>query len=297
MGKTGTIVEFSDMFFEDDFKIDTSKISNTISIPVSLPVLSIDELTILYMGKIYFAYDDIKPEDKNHIKIYTKTLALRDGGSTKKYEEEYFKNNAALIDKLKKDFMNKVVIPDSNIPASVAANIAKSIGEELKRKILAHYDPIIKSLEKSLTEFPEHKKGSLTMLKDDSLLNKYFTLSRRSLILEDRVYTLLTFKEYLVKFEESIEPKFYESTTKLLESKNLTPEEFTKYLDDNSDNIHPKAFPRIKNKIRHSDRSSRLFLDGIYWIPEYYGNISAIVDSYKSMIEMKIKVESTGLRL
>ena len=188
------------------------------------------------------------------------------------------------------------------MPVNIAGTLSASIGAELKNKIMQEYAPLIKSLEKKSTDSPLSGKESMIMLNDDSLFNKYLACSKRSLILEDRLYVLSTFGEYLSKFQKSMEPKFYIQIKKILDGTSTTssptpstPEDFSKFLTDNSDKINPKALPLMRNKIWHSMRSSKLFLDAVYWIPEYVSNLNDWKSSYEKLIEMKIKLDATGL--
>ena len=70
----------------------------------------------------------------------------------------------------------------------------------------------------------------------------------------------------------------------------MTPEEVSKELTDNRDKVHPWGFPFIRNKIWYNDKSFKILLDGIYWIPKFVSTSKNAEERYKNAIEMKIKI-------
>jgi hypothetical protein len=110
------------------------------------------------------------------------------------------------------------------------------------------------------------------------------------LLLDGKVYRLLTIPDYISKFQGSFEPKFYKDVQ--CKSGSATPEETAQLLTNNSDKIHRKALPLVRNKIWHSDKSFKLQVDGTYLIPEFEGKLSNLAAMYQKWLELKIKIDA-----
>jgi hypothetical protein len=257
----GRVIRPGNIFFKDDIKIIEPEIGRSLNIPKPL-IFSEDELQIFYNGEVYALSET--PVNEDYIKVYTRIFGLKKTDSFKKKEESYFSDNARSIEKLKEGFIEKVINGISVLDGKLQTSIPSSIASELVKKINEHYDS---------------KKGP----------NKTAGFEK-ILLLDEKIYDLLTLPEFVAKFENSFEKNCY---AKVLEKcKTESPEEISQMLLASKDKIHRKALPLVRNKIWHSNRSFKLFLGGTYFIPEYQGNRQALKDKYIESLERKIKVDS-----
>jgi len=285
MSKT-KVVQGGDMFFKDDIRIDDTNITSTLSLP-DTPIFSRDELRIMYNGHIFVATKTSTPNAQ--IKVYTLEFGLKEAKSPKEKEDKYFSDNSNLIDKIKSDFIKKCVrgisiLDDDKHPLKGA--LGTQIGSELVERVVKEYDSKISP--RAYT--PPPGKGLITKLSDGSILNSYMNDCERVLLLDGKAYDLETIPEYISIFKNSFKPSFYKEVKKKCAS--ASPEEIYQFLTDNSDKIHRKALPYVRNKIWYSNRSFKLLLDETYWIPQFRGKVDDLVSKYQKLIERKIKIDA-----
>jgi len=277
------VIRGSNMFFEDDIKIIDAELDSSLNLP-ALSVFSRDELQILYNGRVFIAS---KSPSKDRMKVYTLTFGLEETDSPKIQEDKYFSDNSAQISKIKGAFLEKVVngisiLDDKN---SGKGKISPQLSEELANRIAKRYSGIAKLPSQSCAG-----KGLITKLNDSSVFNSEIPGYERAMILDKKIYDLITIQEYVEIFKSSVEPNFY---TKLHGScKTQAPEEISKLITDNKDKIHRKVLPQIRNKIWHSKRSSEICLDGAYWLPGYRGSLNDMNAVYQKLLEKKVKIDA-----
>lgn len=278
------VVQGGDMFFKDDIKIDDTKIASKLSLP-DLPIFSRDELQVIYNGRIFVATKNSTPDAQ--IKVYTLDFGLEETKPPKEQEEKYFSSKP--VNELKEDFIKKCikgisVLGDDKYPLKDA--LGTQIGSELIERIEKEYDSKISPANPT----PPPGKSLITKLSDGSVFNSYMKDCERILIIDRKVYNLQTIPEYLSIFQQSFKPTFYQEVKKKCAS--ATPEEIHKLLTDNSDKLHRKAFQYVRNKIWYNNRSFKLLLDGIYWIPQFRGKVDSLVSEYQTLIERQIKIDA-----
>lgn len=278
MGKK--VVQGGELLFKEDIKIDEEVVRMQLSIPSKIPIFSADEMQVFYNGHIFTLTKNSSKDAM--IKVYTIEYGLNEEKSPKLQEDEYFKTNTTEVSKVKEEFLKKAVIgmPDSCSDKSLEKQACSTLVEKINHA----YD---------LTEHP-HKappgKGLIPKLYDDSIFNTYVGDFERAVLLDGKVYRLETIQEYLSMFQKAIEPKFYKELEK--KSALMTPEEVFKELTDNRHKVHPWGFPFIRNKIWYNEKSFKIFLDGIYWIPKFVNTSKNAEERYRSAIEMKIKTDA-----
>lgn len=270
------VIKPGDILFEDDVKIIEKEVEKPLAIPAPLPVISRDEMQILYNGRVFVATKE--HTDSGIIKVYTLLFSLQEVETPKAQEEQYFAANAKSIEKLKQDFISRTLSGTSGARMNQA-------GKELEKRIRKAYESSA-----VLPEQVQAGKGLLGKLTDSVLSG--ITGFERVMLLDAKIYNLITIPEYLSVFEKSFEPAFFK---KLLEAaKTHTPEEISEMILKNSDKVHRKVLPQARNKIWHSDKSSKLYLDGTYFIPEIRGSLTELEAAYRTRIEEGIKIDAAG---
>jgi len=278
------VVAGDTMFFKDDIQIIDAELAVSLAIPSEIPIFSRDELQILYNGHIFVATKD-KTNDRE-IKIYTQTYGLKEIESPKEQEDKYFLDYKTLIDKLKSDFIDRTVNGISIINSNSKDILPIQLSSELVERITNEYG--------SFTQAKKYHsppgKDVITKNNDGSIFNSYIHGYERVLLLDGKVYNLSTMPEYISIFQRSFEKEFYKEIQK--KAYSATPEEVAKLLNNNSEKVHRKALPAVCNKIWHSNRSFKLLLDGIYWIPMYKEKVDNIIPVYEKLLERQIKIDA-----
>ncbi|VVB78016.1 Uncharacterised protein [uncultured archaeon] len=277
------VIRGGNMFFEDDIKIIDAEIDSSLNIPEP-PVFSRDCLQIIYNGHIFVASKN--PVQDKRIKVYTRVFGLDEIESPKIQEDRYFSENLDKITKVKQDFIERVVNGITDLGSTGAkVRASNQLGQELIERINKVYEKMIKPNAQSIVG-----KGLVTKLDDGSIFNSEMQGSERILVLDKKVYDLLTIPEYISIFEGSFDPDFYKKIQKL--SGNASPKDISDMITANKDKVHRKALPMVRNKIYHSERSAELFLDDLYWIPRYRETTNTLEKTYQKLIEKNIKVEA-----
>jgi len=283
--KKNKVVEMTPMFFKDDIKILDSELVAPLAIPPSIPIFSRDELLILYNGHIFVAIHDSKQQ--HTIKVYTQTYGLQEIPTPKEQEQKYFSDNKTLIDKLKSDFIGRVISGNTGINP---IDISDSLRSELTERVTKEYSLCTKA-----EYVAPPGKGIITWNDDSSIFNSYVPQCERMLILDKKLYTLATIPEYLDIFKGAFNPKFpnvYKECRDFAASGS--PEEVSYFIDEHRDKIYYEAVPAAKNKIWHSHRSFKLFLDGVYWIPMYKEKTDGLISIYLKLLERQIKMDASS---
>ena len=279
------VVQGDNMFFKDDVQIIDSEIATPLNMPPNIPIFSRDELQIFYNGHIFVATKETTKDAL--IKVYTLTYGLKEIESPKEQEDKYFSDNSALTDKLKADFIERSV---NGICLQNNEHLRGNLGTQISAELIERVTQEYSSLTNPITSAPLSVKGLIAKLNDGSLFNSYMKNFERALLLEKKLYSLATIPEYISKFQQSFNSDHYDNI--LNKCSSATPEEVYKILTDNSDKIHSKVLSLVRNKIWHSDRSFKLFLDGIYWIPEFKDKVDNSVSNYQRLLERKIKIDA-----
>src|SRR3989344_6943406 len=273
------VIRGGSVFFQDDVKIIDSELDSSLNLPLPLPIFLKDELQILYKGHIFTAGKNAPNE--SYLKCYTLTFNLQAIDTPKAQEDKYFLENAALLDKIKNNFIGRVVNCISDI--SDTSKRMPQLGSELTRIINEKYPSKAKTDKNS-------GKGLISMLNDGSVFNEEMLECGRILIIDKKVYDLLTLPEYISNFENSFEKTFYKKVHEF--SKSAAPEDISKMISENKEKINRKVLPKVRNNIWHSERSAKLYLDGTYWIPQFRGTYDALISAYQKILEKKVKVDA-----
>ncbi len=271
------VVPGGKIFFKDDIKILDTELTAPLNLPQP-PIVYRDELQIFYNGHIFTLTNDLTPDLE--MKVYTMYFGLKEE-SPKAQEEEYFSKNAAAISKAKSSFIEKVVSGITVDGEQLKGTLSAQISSELIKKITEHYFGLT-----SVRSAPPGK-GLITQISDNSIFSSLAGYER-VLLLDQKVYNLLTIPEFISKFKKAMEENFYKEL--IDKSAKLEPEKVAEMLTNNKDRIVREVFPLVRNKIWNSDRSTKILLDGVYWIPDYNkSGIDNLRKDYGALIEKVIK--------
>jgi len=311
------IIEGEDLFFKDDVQIVASELEKTLNLPAP-PLFQRDELQIIYKGHVYVISRDKKNSlPDTMIKIYTQLYGLEEAKAAdssvetiKSQEDKYFNDNADYLSKAQSEMISKSVVglvcqdkaskpgtgdkkkisiyADDSAGESEADDtrclLTTQIGSQLVEKIEKLYSVVKNDLPKNTGG-----NGSIPVLNDGSEYNTLFNGSTGLLIVDRKMYYLETIMDYIKKFETSFEPTFFKNLCKM--SQSSTPEQVSDYITKNTDKVNKKAFQLVRNKIWHSHRSFKLYLDGAYFVPDFKGTVDSLEKIYTLLLEKKIKIE------
>ena len=279
------VVKGGQIFFKDDIQIIDTEIAAPLNLPNEIPIFSRDELQVFYNGHIFVATEEETPNAL--VKTYKRTYGLEEIELPKKQEDRYFSDNSSLIDKLKQDFIEKAMTGIEFVNGTQKGILNSHISSALVKKIIEEYESITKNMQYN----PPPGKGTITENDDNSLFNSYIGGFERVLLVDSKIYSLLTMVEYISMFKKSFEKSLYKKIQNM--ALGSTPEKISNILTENSDKVHRKVLPAVRNRIWHSDRSFKLLLDGVYWVPVFNKiKLDSIVSDYKSLLERKIKLDS-----
>jgi hypothetical protein len=243
-------------------------------------IFEMDFPLFLYNGRIFKLAET--PIDENYIKIVDCFRGFEEIGSHKKYEEEYFRDESVIkaLNESKKDFVRSLMIGVTKEEERIIFS--------MKNQILKKIDEYYSTLSTKKKAMPYVGKGLISSRHDSlfSRMNGY----ERSLMLDEKLYDLLTMQEYLEKFRDIFEPLFF---VELREKAGVSsPEELSKYLTNNVNRMNEEALPLVRNKIWHSKKSCKISFDGVYFVEEFRGSAISMLDIYKGLIERKVKTEA-----
>ncbi len=183
------IVPGKKIIFKDDIEIDESAINQHFALP-ALPIFSAGEMQVIYNGHIFVARDS-KVKDA-FVKVHTMTFSLEESLTPKEVEDNYLSTNSVEINRLKEDFIKNCIKFDNTNLSSLSGQVGKLLAEKV-------YKACGKVPEKNYSSPPG--KGNISKLEDNSVFNSHINNCERVLLLDNKVYFLETFPEYLSRFE------------------------------------------------------------------------------------------------
>lgn len=272
---SGKVVNNGEMVFWDDIIIIEEELSKPLRLSGEIPIFSRDQLQIFYNGKIYVPKksDDVPSDGKDIIKIYATTYLLKKIESPKKQEDAWVKKHAGLFDIIKKEFIERSV-----------DGISISVGD---KSVLGHQISA-ELIEKLNQDFADGvSAGSKTPIAEDGSCFNTLEISQKSLVLDKKLYGLITPLEYFSRFETDFLSEFYAELQDVAGTKK--PEELAKILEDNKESMNPKAFDFIKDKLWNGKRSFEIRINGQYLIPNYQSRTYDVIRDYTCRLEQKIK--------
>jgi hypothetical protein len=175
---------------------------------------------------------------------------------------------------------------------------ARNLKTQFMRKLDAEYDRYDRKIRRTrprniddrITEILRNQEADMTtydMLFDDSMLN-ISLLAENIMFIGDKIYDIVSVKEFVSYFREYIRPGLYRTLTSFEPSKD--PEEINAVIRQNILDIDKKCRSRIRNKLK----SSRLRINGNYYIPFLKEDSAqfrdALIADYSKLIEKRIKI-------
>ena len=276
---SGKIVNDGEMVFLEDIVIFEEEIPKPFNLP-GMPVFSRDELTIFYRGQIYLA-QDLTATEGDIIKIYTQSYKLEKIASPQHQESAWFAEHATIIAQLQRDFITRCVD---------GIDMGSSLGGVLGHQVSAE---LVERIEQNYVGTDKDRIKIVQAIQEDSSLFNTLPANEHSLILDGKMYNLITIGEYLGGFEKAFEPGFFRTMVELGKTKN--PEEIARELNANKDKMSPRAIFFIRDKIWNGEGSFEINIGGDYLVPQYVGEVQPVIDEYSSRLREKIKHDAAKI--
>ncbi|MBT5021232.1 hypothetical protein HOK51_04315 [Candidatus Woesearchaeota archaeon] len=167
---------------------------------------------------------------------------------------------------------------------------AQNISRDLINRIEQEYSQYSRARRNSRSTVVDSQIDSLLGLRDApvdrSILKTHLMPGINFLKLDNGLYELLNYGEYLEIFKEKMDPIFYRDARRI-SSKEL-PETVNEFIGKNINHIQHKIRSRIKNKLR----GMILNMDGNYQIPIYVEEQDQLQSKYNKLTERKVKIEA-----
>ena len=126
---------------------------------------------------------------------------------------------------------------------------------------------------------------TFTRLNEDSALSEMLG-NNNMMVINGKLYSLMTIKDFLFMFEEGVSPRFFEMAQRFYAT--TEPDSIVRTIENNKELIDHKYLSRIVNKIQ----SSKLKVNGKYYIPFLWGKTSDLSDKYKLFLEKRMKTDA-----
>lgn len=278
---SGKIVNDGEMVFLDDIVIFEEEILKPFNLP-RVPIFSNDELTIFYGGQIYLA-QELTATEGDRIKIYTQRYKLEKIASPQDQESAWFAEHATTISQLQKEFIARCV---DGIDLGSSSSLGGVLGHQISAELVERIEQTYVSTDKDRTKIVQAIHGDSTMFNT-------LPANEHSLILDGKIYNLITIGEYVSGFEKAFEPDFFQTLMKF--SKTKGPEEIARELNANTNKISSRAIFFIRDKIWNGEGSFEINIGGNYLVPQYVGEVQPVIDEYSSRLREKIKHDAVKI--
>jgi len=267
-----------------ELPIQETRLYRRLNIP-NPKIFEMDVPLLLYKGRVFKLAESQK--DESYIKVFDSVLGFEEAGSHAAYEVDYFKNegNISALNEAKRNFIRSLLAGTTR----EERKLFYGLGDHVLKKIEKHYSDLAT---KDRT-MPYVGKGQIRD-PSRSMFSKLQSYER-VLMLDEKLYDLLTMPEFLEKFRRSFEPSFFAELQRI--AARSEPERVSAYLTSNVSRMNEKALPLVRNKIWHSKRSCKLFFDGVYFVPNFRGSSMFLLDRYKGLLESKVKSEAINEHL
>jgi hypothetical protein len=189
---------------------------------------------------------------------------------------------------------NEAVSPES-LPAKVRKEV-EALKSSLIKKIKDEYSQYqVQQIAKSNEGNVEDKIASLMLrtnrqerfgvLREDSLLCSY-ALNKNIMMIDSKVYELVTVADFISMFKQYISPQFYNRLQRF--SSKREPRDIAELVEQAKDELEHKYHSRIVNKLM----SSRLKINGNFYLPLYLEKAEKLCQRYSKFLEMKTKIDA-----
>ncbi len=264
------------MLFRDDLPIDRDEVGS----PLGLPALDLaaEPFTVLYQHRLLL----LRRAGADHRAwIWGHEYGLLEEGTAGQAEAAYRARHAAEIAAATAAWLGRV-LPGVE-PTAALQTWGEALVETLRQAIAAAYP------DQSRPPRPTVGQGTVLPRADGALLEQLQGFER-VLLLDGKLYDLLTVPEYLARFERDVDPGLF---TRLVEKAGqATPQEVAALMTSCRDLIRPAAFHALKGKLHHDRRTFALCLDGAYLVPEHAGAASQLLGAHNRLLERSLKTEA-----
>lgn len=115
----------------------------------------------------------------------------------------------------------------------------------------------------------------------------------RVLLVDGKVYELLTLAEYVARFERAFEPDFFADVQSMCAS--LDPAGLCDMMRHNLDRMDKRTYSVIRGKVHFDRRTFELQLDGVYFVPEFVCRRDEFATGYEQAMERALKLEAVQI--
>ncbi len=123
-------------------------------------------------------------------------------------------------------------------------------------------------------------------LKDGSIFNELLLPNYRLLIIDDKVFTLLTAAEHLQNQRDHLSTSLRRKVLNVSPTRDFS--EIEELLKVNKDEIEKNYRSVVINKLR----TTKIKIAGLFFAPFYVGRTSELIDPYKKLIERELKLRA-----
>jgi hypothetical protein len=210
-------------------------------------------------------------------RIWDREYALVERPSALAREQAFLRAHAAAIAGAQRAWLGRVL--GGADPAALGAQAAALIAEK------------IAALCQLRTRPPQLEvgKGELLRAQEESALAA-LQGHERLLLVDGKVYELLSLAEYLRRFERAFDAGLLRELEQACET--ATPAEICRRMGASLDRLDKRTYGVIRGKVHFDRRTFELELDGVYFIPEYLARRGELLSWYEAAIERALKLEA-----
>lgn len=268
------VVQGGPIRFKDDLPIAAAEVVK----PLALPPLELfpDQLTLWFKAR-FFELERRPGEDQ--ARIWNRPYGLREAEPAAAREARWASAHRAAIEAAQRGWLERVVGGAAEAPggAGHGAQLLHAVAEKVEELCAVALRPPRRDI----------GGGRITRRADVSVLAGLQGYER-VLIVDGKVYELLTLAEYLDRFEKAFDPTLLAELHEDCETR--TPAEVCARMALSLDRVDKKTYGVIKGKVHYDERTFQLRLDGVFLIPEYLCPLPDLLATYRALWERRLKL-------
>jgi hypothetical protein len=282
MSSSSFVERFSRLEIPEERKrLDWRFLEEPLNLPLPLPLAG-ERLLVLVNGRALTPVA-APPGGERGVVFYRQEHALEEGESPAAAEASYREWNRQALEREQRRFLASV--PTSIIREPLLVSEAIEILEH--SGAADRWPEEAKALAATTADhLPPLHGAAPTTSAEAGLLSAQLTGYARLLRLHDKLYDLLSLREYVRIFEKAIEPGCFRRLQALPES--AAPQEMLDVIAASLDQIHARARSPLRNKME----CARVRFNGITLLPLYREPASALFEGYGQLLQRHLKVEA-----
>jgi hypothetical protein len=258
---------------EEKKRLDWSFLDSGLALPSPLP-LEAQPIFALVNGRFFLPAKGAPAPGRSLI-LYDREHALVEADSPGKQEAAWLEGNATDLKRQRKRFFNAVPPAILNDPLLVKQAIDIL---EASTPTVAHPD--------EAKAVASNGPSELAPLPDNSLIASRLTGWSRLLRIHQKLYDLVTLKEYMTIFEKAVEPAAFRNLQSVPD--RASPDEVLAKIEASLEAIHAKARSPMRNKMK----SSRVVFNGVTLLPMYREPAQSLFEAISKLLERTLQVEA-----